>query len=125
MDQLDEDEDEFVTLNGKPFTGVAFEDTHGGGVSELHYVEGGLRYGVDKAPNGTPLESTEYQLNAKHGVELVHGPDGRVRARMTYEFGMPTRREEVGTSGGLEQVWAISPADPRYSMLQLLRRLKK
>jgi hypothetical protein len=130
MDRVDIDELEVPDgsthlLNGKPFTGVGYEnDLDGRLVSEISFVDG-IQTGParDFDPQGNVVLEENYRGGQKHGRSRRWTSDGVLVADELYEFSTVvsgTYWDDLGKPTG---TFELSKDSPRFKRLEELRRI--
>jgi antitoxin component YwqK of YwqJK toxin-antitoxin module len=124
-DHLDAD-GELVTFNGKPFTGIGFDPFPGGeGVEYETEYKNGLAHGLRRKSN--VYGQLEYEVSCyegvKHGEETHWFPDGAVKLKAIYEYGIKVSSRSWDKDGKLDNEFIISPDSTNFALL--VERRKK
>ena len=83
-------ENEKLTFNGAPFTGVSPDiDKKTGKVRVRWELKEGVPHGVVKewAPNGQMIVETHYHEGKRHGLNRYWTPEGQLTKEQVYEHG--------------------------------------
>jgi antitoxin component YwqK of YwqJK toxin-antitoxin module len=82
-------ENEKITLNGKPFTGVGLDTAKDGKLRVRWELKDGVPHGVVKewAPNGQLIVETGYHMGKRHGLNRYWTPEGQLTKEQVYEHG--------------------------------------
>jgi hypothetical protein len=121
-DQLDED-DESVTLDGAPFTGVAVEAVAGHLVSEVEFAEG-VQSGTSREwyDDGVLKCQTEERWGTRHGEHKVWRSDGTLAIQATYEYGILVEQRNFDDAGKEVTRFLLNESAPLYATLVTLRK---
>jgi len=108
---------------GEKFTGIAYERSNEGVVSEVRFLDG-VQEGVsrDISATGSILAEANYRNNALHGWSRDYGEDGSVTREAYFEYGILVSSVEYGNSGDVVESFEIDPTGNTYALLQKLRR---
>jgi antitoxin component YwqK of YwqJK toxin-antitoxin module len=109
---------------GKPFTGVSYENRPDGSLwSEMTYVRG-LQHGPSRTlyPNGQVQTEMQYKMAYADGWAEEWYPDGALKRRTLYELAVPVREQEFNRKGELIREVAIDPSSEAYRRLEVARR---
>jgi antitoxin component YwqK of YwqJK toxin-antitoxin module len=123
--ELDFDDELIYRWRGSLFTGIGYEDTPGGGVSEINY-----RYGVQEGPardwypSGTLQAESHFRENVPHGVAREYAEDGTLIQEAFHEYGILIERREISAAGEMVTTFLIDPDSSTYPMLERYRREK-
>lgn len=117
---------ELVTLNGKPFTGIGFDPfPDGEGVEYETEYKDGLAHGFRRKLN--IYGQLEYEVSCyegvKHGVETHWFPDGTVKLKLVYEYGIKVSSRSWDKDGKLENEFVISPDSTNFALLVERRKM--
>lgn len=107
-------EDEQAFFEGKPFTGVLFEEFPSGLLcSETFYVDG-LRQGPERIwhESGLLAEEVFYWRNRWHGTSRAWLVDGTMIQDCVYLYGLCVVERRWSHSGQLKTDWRASPDAP-------------
>jgi antitoxin component YwqK of YwqJK toxin-antitoxin module len=108
---------------GAKFTGIAYERSEDGVVSEVRFLDG-VQEGTsrDISATGSVLAEANYRNNALHGWSRDYGEDGAVAREAYFEYGILVRSAEYDDSGDAVASFEIDPTGNTYALLQRLRR---
>lgn len=126
-DDLEYDyENALEAFEGKPFTGVAFDEGPAGGRHEVEFVDG-LKNGVARewAPDGTLIRERLLRGDALDGMSREWFPSGVLRKEGLYESGLCLREKEWDEEGRLVRDYALSADDRAHKTLELIRARRK
>ncbi len=121
---LDFDSDYTYKLNGKPFTGIAYEKTpQGQYLNEASYKEG-VQDGVAKEwySDNTLRAEENYLKGAKHGVCKEWFRGGKLKSLSKYEFGILVNQTEWDENENVINEYKLSPEEPAYNTLKEFRK---
>jgi antitoxin component YwqK of YwqJK toxin-antitoxin module len=120
---LDYDEELNYTYEGKPFTGVGYDEVPGFGISEISY-SGGFQEGSarDWYPSGKLKSETFYKANMRHGSNREFREDGNVVLEEQYEYGVLVRSVRRGDGGKVVADFEISEGSPGWDELRSRRQ---
>jgi|GEM_PF-1489125 len=108
---------------GEKVTGIAYEHSEEGVVSEVRFLDG-VQEGIsrDISATGSILAEASYRHNALHGWSRDYGDDGSVTREAYFEFGILVSSVEYGELGDVVASSEIDPTGNTYALLQKLRR---
>ncbi len=122
-DDLTMNDDQTMSWNDQPFTGLAFEIySNGQRQSESPYVQGVLQ-GISREwySEGGTKEEANYWNGVRHGGTRTWSPAGKIAAEKRFEYGILTRERLWDPNGRLLKDWSIGPGDDLFSILELSR----
>lgn len=119
---LDYGSDLVFTLEGEPFTGIAFEESAALGRSEVSYRRG-VQDGParDWYPSGVLKGESHFVDGVLHGASTEFDEVGRLVAEAHHEYGICTVARRFGPNGSLI---ATEELDPASEAVRLLGRLR-
>jgi hypothetical protein len=121
--ELDIDEELIARPGGRLFTGIAFDTTPDGGVSEVNYVAGVHEgWSRDRTASGAVLGESHYRNGALHGEARDFDRGGRLLKRAVYEFGIPLEVWKAGGDGALDLRYRLSEDEPTYTLVRVFRQ---
>jgi antitoxin component YwqK of YwqJK toxin-antitoxin module len=126
MTEIDFNDDHSYSYHGRPFTGVAFEQTSEGKlISEIAFVEG-VKEGQTREWYTTGAQRFEknYRYNALHGEGREWLETGRLKKRTLHELGVLLEKDEWDEEGNLIFMYRLTESDSNYKILQQLRLAK-
>jgi hypothetical protein len=120
--ELDFDSDLVSTLDGKPFTGVAYEESPVLGRSEISYREG-MQHGLarDWYPSGVLKGESVFFQGVLHGMTREFDEDGRLMTEVRYEYGIRILSRRFGLDGRIVEEEELDPNDEAARQLDRLR----
>jgi antitoxin component YwqK of YwqJK toxin-antitoxin module len=120
--ELDYDSDLVFTLDGKAFTGVAYEESAELGRSEICYRDG-LQEGVarDWYPSGMPKGESCYVRNVLHGTSREFDEQGRLMVEDRYEYGICVLARRFSVDGTVTET---NELDANIEAARQLNRLR-
>lgn len=122
---LDADGD-LVIFNEKPFTGTGFDPfPDGGGVEYETTYKNGLPHGFKRrwyTASKLCYEVACYN-GLKHGDETHWYPNGSMKLRAIYEYGIKVASKSWNQEGQLESEFMLSPDSTNFALLQSRRKL--
>ena len=94
-DQLEEDEQGFVTLDDKPFTGTALDYYSNGCLRAQNVFIDGQRHGLQRwwFQDGRLAEEDPMCLQQHHGYHRVWHPNGNLQSEVHWENGIAVSRK--------------------------------
>jgi hypothetical protein len=121
--ELEFDEDPVYKWRGQIFTGIGFENTRDGGLSEISYLYG-AQEGIarDWYPSGALKGESNYHDNVLHGITREFAEDGRIMTESRYEYGILVERRERTAEDRLVTIFTIDPNGAAYDLLEHYRR---
>ncbi|MFE6507832.1 toxin-antitoxin system YwqK family antitoxin [Nocardioides sp. NPDC057767] len=121
--ELDFDEDLVFTDGGKPFTGVAFEESAIRGRSEVTYRDG-LQDGParDWYPSGVLKGESWHVQGVPHGPAREYDESGKLREEATYSHGVRVLLRVLDDEGRIVREERI---DPNGEAAQVLNRMRR
>jgi antitoxin component YwqK of YwqJK toxin-antitoxin module len=126
FDNLDYTDEGLHVWQGKPFTGIAYENfPNGQRQSEVTFIDG-IKNGTTREwyPSGH-LETEQHIVHgSKHGECREWFENGQLKIETTYEFGILVRKKVWNETGELVQEFEITEHDNLYSVLQTFRKTR-
>jgi antitoxin component YwqK of YwqJK toxin-antitoxin module len=121
--ELDYDADLTYTHGGVLFTGIAYEEIPGGGISEVSY-RNGMQDGVsrDWYPSGALKGEASYRENVQHGPMREYDEQGVLVHEAVYEFGILISSVKRDASGQVLESFEIDEGNPNFALLERFRR---
>jgi antitoxin component YwqK of YwqJK toxin-antitoxin module len=118
-ENLDIDSELVATADGRPFTGIGYEESSVLGRSEVEY-RNGVQEGIarDWYPSGVLKGESEYFQNTLHGVTRECDSSGRRVSETHYEYGIVVRRERFDSSGVVIEVHELDPNSGEAALLR-------
>lgn len=112
-----------TTYEGKPFTGVAFENISDGGYTEVVFL-GGLMNGLSREwyPNGNQRDEAFMFANVRHGKYWEWYESGKIHLDRTYEFGIKVNETEWDESGRVVSTFTLKLDSASYKSLEISRQ---
>ncbi|HEY9842918.1 MAG: toxin-antitoxin system YwqK family antitoxin [Candidatus Sericytochromatia bacterium] len=127
-DELSMSSDYVYSWRGRPFSGIGYEkDSQGRLVGEITYLDG-AQHGPTRIwfPESGELRSeTHYRHNSRHGLqrEWYKGSEGEaLKSETEYEYGIVVRSRSWDLDGELAEDYVLTPDNPQYQTLELLRQ---
>jgi antitoxin component YwqK of YwqJK toxin-antitoxin module len=124
-DELELTDDGLTRLyEGKPFTGVAFENNAKGVlIDEAAYIDGQLS-GTARlwSDSGVLISERSLTSNAAHGVSREWYRSGALKRVSEHELGILLKRTTYAENGEVTEQYLLKETDPWYSTLQTLRK---
>lgn len=116
-DDLDFDEDLIFTYQGKRFTGIGYETSPDGGLSEVMYVDG-MQDGVgrDLYPDGSVKYECHYKANLRHGTIREYSPDHRLTLEAVFGYDILLVKKAYDETGRLSDMFELQPGGPEYAL---------
>jgi len=120
--ELDYDSDLVCTLDGKAFTGIAYEESPVLGRSEVSYREG-VQEGLarDWYPSGVLKGQSAYVQGVLHGISREFDEDGHLMIEVRYEYGIRVMARRFGSDGSVVATEELDPNDEAARQLDRLR----
>src|SRR5262245_1258548 len=121
FDELDLGDEQLSTWQGRPFTGVAFENSSEGKLRcEQEFVDG-LRQGVTRQwhPNSQRAYVSHCWKDVLHGKHTGFNPDGKLVQEEIHELGILVHATYFADDGTVTRTYDIDPND---SLLQSFRK---
>ncbi|MBW3502426.1 toxin-antitoxin system YwqK family antitoxin [Janthinobacterium sp. NKUCC08_JDC] len=117
--------DDFLVMHydGKPFTGIAFEnDENGVLVTETGFIEG-QKNGVSRewSNSGDLIREEWFALNSLHGPSREWHDNGSIKIDSLYELGICINKKEWDKNGNIIKNYQIDEGGPQFSTLKKLR----
>jgi antitoxin component YwqK of YwqJK toxin-antitoxin module len=121
--ELDFDDDLIYRWRGELFTGVGFEESPDGALSEASY-EYGVQQGParDWYPSGDLKGESHFHDNVQHGVTREYSQEGSLLMESFYEYGILVEKRERGSSGEMSTTYVLAPDEETYRTLERYRR---
>ncbi|WP_406642520.1 toxin-antitoxin system YwqK family antitoxin [Amycolatopsis sp. WGS_07] len=121
--ELEFDSDLIFTYQGRPFSGVAYEESQTLGRSEVSYCEG-VQEGLarDWYPSGILKAETRFARNDRHGRYSEYDESGNLVEEGLCEYGILVRRTRFDSDGNAVSSFAIDHTTDLGGMLDRLRR---
>jgi antitoxin component YwqK of YwqJK toxin-antitoxin module len=124
FDDLTVDDDQSLSYQGKPFTGIAYETNSAGiVVSEAGY-DSGLQAGVTREwdHSGHLLSESYFAQGSKHGTSKQWHNNGHLESESEYSCSIKTRERVWDTQGRLLKDWALPENDEQRALIKLLEK---
>jgi antitoxin component YwqK of YwqJK toxin-antitoxin module len=123
-DELDFDESIIYHYKGRRFTGSAYDDMPGGGISEVSY-ENGVQQGParDWLPSGKLKGESFFRRNVLHGCAKEFREDGSLISEKNYEWGILVSSAEYDEAGSVAASFDLPEEGEAYVNLQRMRSL--
>lgn len=118
------DFDNYVySLQGNPFTGIAFEKRDDDTMWSEQTFNLGLPDGPSRSwyPSGKLESETNYKLGLAHGSDREWYPDGRPRSEAFYELGIRLESKKWAPDGKLTEYFRLDPLSSDFRELQKRR----
>jgi hypothetical protein len=121
--ELDFNEDLIYRWRGRLFTGVGFEESPDGALSEVSY-ECGVQQGParDWYPSGGLKGESHFHDNVQHGVTREYSQDGSLLIESFYEYGILVEKRERASTGEMSTTYVAAPDGEMYGTLERYRR---
>lgn len=114
------------TLNGFPFTGIAYENLNDGCMEETTIIDGKHNGIMWNWYGSGQLKSERHVLaNASHGVYWEWYENGEMRLEAIYEFGIKTREVSWNEKGKIISQYVIDENNEHYNNLKIYRRNRR
>lgn len=112
-------------LDGRPFTGIAYDLSPEGWLAEELSFENGIQTGPMRSFDRTGrMVDEEYQLaGVSHGPRMAWHENGQLAEEELFEFGTLLEAQYWDASGRLLRSFALDPADPAWDVVQRHRRI--
>lgn len=106
---LDTDIDQRLTLNGIPFTGVAFETYSNGQLREEQSFVDGIPEGFGRSwyANGQLADEGSSHRGAPHGIVRQYYDSGALKQEALCEFGICIKRKQWDKCGNIVEIYEI------------------
>jgi hypothetical protein len=108
------------------FTGIGYEESPDGRLSEISYRNGmqeGPARDWDSAGN-LKVESN-FRENILHGLSRIYAADGTLTEEVAYEYGIIVEQREQNSLGKLVTAFIVTPESQLYALLERYRREKE
>jgi len=121
--ELDFSEDLIYRWRGTLFTGVGFEESPDGALSEVSY-----EYGVQQGPardwyaSGDLKGESYFHDNIQHGAAREYSQDGSLLTESFYEYGILVEKRVRASSGEMSTTYVLAPGGETYRTLERYRR---
>jgi antitoxin component YwqK of YwqJK toxin-antitoxin module len=121
-EELDYDEDIIYVHNGKRFTGIAFEESAHGILSECTYLDG-MQDGPsrDWYPDGTLKAEMFFKENLKNGTSREIFPDGKLASEIVFGYDIALKCMKYDQRGEVVECSSLEEGSSLHS-LYLTRR---
>lgn len=112
--------------NGRPFSGVGYEETNEGGLSEINY-RNGLQDGParDRYPSGRIKGESYFRENILHGRSRDFDENGNVTQESVYEYGIMVSWVRRDADDNTLETFKIGSSDPAFELLARYREDKR
>jgi hypothetical protein len=123
LDELDFEADLVHKWQGRPFTGTAYEEVEGEGLTELAFIDG-FQDGPsrDWYLSGKLRREVNYREGIRHGVAREYDDEGRLVAETVDEYGIELRFRRWGSDGQLIESHDLAADSPLVERLEQYRR---
>lgn len=120
--ELDYDSELVCTLDGLPFTGIAYEDSVELGRSEVAY-RNGVQEGParDWYPDGTLKGESHYVEGTLHGPSREYDVSGRLGSESHFEYGIRVTLRRYVADGKVAESEQLDPHGDEARLLERLR----
>jgi antitoxin component YwqK of YwqJK toxin-antitoxin module len=121
--EIDYAEDLSYTLDGVPFTGIAYEVDAQGNRSEVAYRDG-VQEGesCDWYLSGVLKGRSHFRENTLHGACQEFDEQGNLTLDAFYEYGIVVRSRRYSSDGAVLEDFVISSQNPNFPLLTRYRR---
>lgn len=127
FEELDYDHEKNLNLfNGKPFSGIAFENNLDGTVNEVMMVNG-IENGICKEWYASGNIKSEGHLynNIAHGIWWTWNKEGSLTKERIFEFGILVKEKIWDEQGELLSAFEIDENHPKFFSLQIYRENRR
>jgi antitoxin component YwqK of YwqJK toxin-antitoxin module len=124
FDDLVVADDQSMTWQDRPFTGIAYEADGAGNVtSEAEFVDG-LQNGVSRewSGSGQLRSETEYFHGSRHGCSRTWHESGQLASEAQYQYSIKTEEKTWDAGGSLVGDWLLPENDEQRELINLLAK---
>lgn len=124
FDDLTVEDDQSLSYQGKPFTGIAYETNSAGIVVSEAAYDNGLQAGVTHEwdHSGRLLSETHFAQGSKHGTAKQWHNNGQLESESEYSYSIKTRERVWDPQGRLLRDWTLPEHDEQRAMIELLKK---
>jgi len=124
FDDLTVEDDQSLSYQGIPFTGVAYEANDNGVVISESSYENGLQKGVTREWNssGRILTESYFDQGSKHGISKRWHENGQLESEAEYIYSIKVRERDWDRQGRLLRDWNLPENDEQRALIDLLAK---
>ena len=118
-DDLEYQPDGVFLYNGKPFSGIAYENDDAGLRKCVIAFVDGREHGAAQSffKDGKLKTETLYDKGRKHGIERAWFDDGNLKIENLFEYGVLMKSKEWLANGVMEKDYARAATDNLYKLV--------
>jgi antitoxin component YwqK of YwqJK toxin-antitoxin module len=125
-DHLSLANDQSMSWQGHPFTGVAYELADSGQLISEAAFEDGCQRGLAREwfESGQVRSEAEYVHGCRHGYSRTWHENGQVASEAAYEYSIKVAEKTWNEDSVLMTEWSLSEDDPQRALIELLAKHK-
>jgi antitoxin component YwqK of YwqJK toxin-antitoxin module len=122
-DDIEQDWEDFITLNDEPFTGIVYENWPDGTLRSETEIENGLRKGFDRNwyESGQPQAESYHDRSVKSGFSREWFENGQLKQEIIWEWGIMIQKRHWDENEKLISEYQITSDSLSFKTLQIVR----